>query len=224
MSQAPCFVGVHPNIQPSFIWSQLCSVCLPALLLIMSVILSVLISPQNLLVWKCLCPPAGGGGYLNTSVVHMHDNVFSKHTLIEICPFEENTPKQRFQFRTQFYPPKQDSLGIMFCGIEEFDKWPLHSYKRIHKGPFFLKTHFDPQLWFLWIAFGLKKHPYFLFLLVSHVYNTSIWVPSLLPPSPPVLWRDAMHPTYLQISKIHRLRQELLSIPFSDSSGNLIEV
>ena len=32
------------------------------------------------------------GGHLNTSVVHMCDQRFSKHTLIEICPFEEKHP------------------------------------------------------------------------------------------------------------------------------------
>ena len=30
----------------------------------------------------------GWGGYLNTSVVHKRDQRFSKHTLIEVCPFE----------------------------------------------------------------------------------------------------------------------------------------
>ena len=31
----------------------------------------------------------GGGIYSNTSVVHMHDQRLSKHTLTEIYPFEE---------------------------------------------------------------------------------------------------------------------------------------
>ena len=46
-----------------------------------------------------------GGGDLNTSVVHMCDQRFSKHILIEICPYEEKHPKQEFEcvFHTQFY-------------------------------------------------------------------------------------------------------------------------
>ena len=41
-------------------------------------------------------PVGGGGGNSNTSVVHICDQRFSKHTLIEICPFEEKNPKQEF--------------------------------------------------------------------------------------------------------------------------------
>ena len=32
------------------------------------------------------------GGDLNTSVVHIRDQRFSKHTLIEICPYAEKHP------------------------------------------------------------------------------------------------------------------------------------
>ena len=45
------------------------------------------------------------GWHSNTSVVHMYDQRYSKHTLIEICPFEKKTPlnKNFMQFCIQFY-------------------------------------------------------------------------------------------------------------------------
>ena len=53
-----------------------------------------------------------------------HVSVFSKHTLIEICPFEENTRKQ--ELRTVLHPfftPKQDFNKNMHC--VEFKKDPF---------------------------------------------------------------------------------------------------
>ena len=45
----------------------------------------------------------------------------------------KNTSKQKSfaQFRTHFTP--------LFCEIEEFEKWPLNTPKRIQKGPFISK-------------------------------------------------------------------------------------
>ena len=69
--------------------------------------------------WPCGLWLAAGG-HLNTSVVHMHDQRFSKHTLIEICPFEENTPKHEFvthSFAPNFCPSEKFcSLNKTFLG------------------------------------------------------------------------------------------------------------
>ena len=53
----------------------------------------------------------------------MHDQRFPKYILVEICPFQEITPKQ--DFHASFVPdftPKQDILDYTFGGIEEFEK------------------------------------------------------------------------------------------------------
>ena len=111
--------------------------------------------------WPCGLWLAAGS-HSNTSVVHMHDQRFSKHTLIEICPFEENTPKHEFvthSFAPNFTPLEKfcslnKTLGNTFCGIE-FEKWPLNAPppNRIKKNPFSLKqARFDPQSWFLQIV------------------------------------------------------------------------
>ena len=61
------------------------------------------------------------GGLSNTSAVHMRDHGFSKHTLIEICPFEgKQSYKQEFCVVLHpILPPKQDFFwgGNKFCGI-----------------------------------------------------------------------------------------------------------
>ena len=50
------------------------------------------------------CVIYGGGGQSNTSVVHMHDQRFSKHTLIETYALEKKHPlnKNFVQLCTQF--------------------------------------------------------------------------------------------------------------------------
>ena len=69
---------------------------------------------------------SGGGGNSdsNTCVVHMHDQSFSKHTLIEICPFEENIPKQEFCAVLHPILPHTRFFGEHVCGIEEFENAP----------------------------------------------------------------------------------------------------
>ena len=56
-------------------------------------------------------------GDSNTSVVDMHDQRFPKPTLIEICPFEENTHKQELcLFFGPNFNSRQDILRTMFIG------------------------------------------------------------------------------------------------------------
>ena len=55
----------------------------------------------------------------------MRDQRFSKHTLIEICPFEEKDPQQEFlAILHPILPPKQDfsTFNAQFDGIEELQK------------------------------------------------------------------------------------------------------
>ena len=48
----------------------------------------------------------GGGGHLNTSSVHMHDQRFSKYTLSRYVPLGKTTPKQELStiFSPDFNP------------------------------------------------------------------------------------------------------------------------
>ena len=73
------------------------------------------------------------GGYLNTKVVHMHDQRFSKHTLIAISPLQENYPlnENLTQISKKNYPQKT-------C-LVAFQKWPLKAPSQNPKGPFFSK-------------------------------------------------------------------------------------
>ena len=54
----------------------------------------------------CTTSNPGGGGQSNTSVVHMRDQRFSKHTLNAIFPLQEKTPlNENFaRFCSQIYP------------------------------------------------------------------------------------------------------------------------
>ena len=63
-----------------------------------------------------------GRGHLCISVLHMCDQIISKHTLIETCLFDEN---KDFAFHTKFYP-----INKIFSKT-----FPT----RIQIGPFFLK-------------------------------------------------------------------------------------
>ena len=71
----------------------------------------------------------GGGALKKTSIVHMRVQRISKHTLIEICPFEETLLNKNFAwFHTKLYSlNKIFFLRNMFDGIEEFEKWPLNA-------------------------------------------------------------------------------------------------
>ena len=67
----------------------------------------------------------GGGGHLNTSVIHMHDQRLSKHTLIEICLLRKNTIYKNFAlFLRPILPLKQDFLGTHFVEHKKFEKCP----------------------------------------------------------------------------------------------------
>ena len=111
---------------------------------------------------------------MNTSVVHMPDQRFSKNTLIEICPFDYKHPRNKnfMWFCIQFYTPIQDFLGNMFHEIEVFEKLPLNAPSRIH----FLKRYvLTPNSDSQKLHSVSKNNPFFV-SLVAHGYNTSIWV------------------------------------------------
>ena len=64
-------------------------------------------------------------GHLNISFVHMCEQRFSKHTQSRFAPFRKNTLIWQSLFDLHpILPSKQDFLGNMFCGIEDFEKLP----------------------------------------------------------------------------------------------------
>ena len=69
------------------------------------------------------------GGHSNTSVVHMRNQRFSKHTLIAISPLQEkHTLNENFAPK---FTPKQAFLGYIFVGIWKMTpKFPLVESKR----------------------------------------------------------------------------------------------
>ena len=125
------------------------------------------------------CGGGGGGGHSNTSVVHIRDQSFSKHTLIKIYPFEEKYPKQEFTTILHLIlTPKPDFWGEhVWWNRGVWKITPKIPHKRIKKGPFFLKIRtFWPLILILENHIQSQKTTLFCVSLVVHVYNTSIQV------------------------------------------------
>ena len=116
------------------------------------------------------------GVHLNTSVIRMCDQRLLKHSLIEICPFEENTTKQEFcMVSYSTLPLKQDFFGTHLVNRGVWKMTPKCLVRELKYDPFSWKqARFDHR-----VQSKKKKkeeQPYRISLVV-HVYNTSIWVP-----------------------------------------------
>ena len=93
------------------------------------------------------------GGHSNTSVVHMRDQRFSKHTVRKRdFPYPGKTPQNEnlTQFCSKIYPKQAFFGGLIWWSLKNDPKRPLIESK------------------------SLKKQPFFNVSLVAHVYSTII--------------------------------------------------